>query len=126
MNSKAMIRLEELSQILAATKISHSLEEYILAATKNLSTSLEILEGPKFPELQKDFPCQSTKEAENLGTTSDGERSLRSEIEEFSTCISTNPLGTKEINHSKEEDMRKNYIKNWFQEVIMPQCHFLL
>ena len=52
-------------------------EEYILAATKNLSTSLEILEGPKFPELQKYFPCQSTKEAKKLGTTSDGERSLK-------------------------------------------------
>ena len=68
MNSKAMISLEDLSQILEATEISHSHEEYILAATKNLSSSLEILEGPKFPELQKYFPCQSTKEAEKLGT----------------------------------------------------------
>ena len=97
-----------------------------MAATSNLSTSLEILEGPKFPELQKDFPCQSTKEAEKLGTTSDGEQSLRCEIEEFSTCISTDPSCTKEINHSKEEDMCKDNIKNWFQEVIRPQCHFLL
>ena len=79
-----------------------------MTVAKNLSSSLEILEGPKFPELQKDFPCQSTKEAEKLGTTSDGERSLRSEIEEFSTCISTYPSGTKEINHSKEEDMCKD------------------
>lgn len=62
--------MEELSQILVVVGISHSHEEYILATTKNLSTSLEILEGPKFPELQKDFPCQSTKEAEKLGTTS--------------------------------------------------------
>ena len=53
--------------------VSHSQEEYIFVATKNLSSSLEILEGPKFPELQKYFPCQSTKEAEKLGTTSDGE-----------------------------------------------------
>ena len=30
------------------------------------------------------------------------------------------------MNHLKEEDMCKDYIENWFQEVIMPQCHFLL
>jgi hypothetical protein len=52
MNAK-MISLEELSQILAAVGISPSQEEHILAAAKNLSTSPEILEGPKFPELQK-------------------------------------------------------------------------
>ena len=73
MNSKIIISLVELSQILAAARISNSHEEYILAASKNLSTSLEILEGPKFPELQKDYPCQSTKQAEKLGTTFDGE-----------------------------------------------------
>ena len=70
-----MISLEELSQILVAAGISHSHEECIMVAAKNLSTSLKILEGLKFPELQKDFPCQSTKEAEKLGTTFDGERS---------------------------------------------------
>ena len=120
MNSKMVISLEELSHILAAVGISHSHEEHILETAKNLSTSLETLEGPKFLELQKDFPCQSMKEAEKLGTTSNGERSLSSEIEEFSTCISTDPSGTKEINHLKEEDMCKDYIENWFQEVIMP------
>ena len=97
-----------------------------MEATKNLSTSLEILEGPKFLEIQKDFPFQSKKEAEKLGTTSDEEQSLRYEIVEFSTCISTYPLGTKEINHSKEEDMCRDYIENMFQEVIIPQSHFLL
>ena len=40
--------------------------------------------------------------------------------------MSTDPSCTKEINNSKEEYMCKYYIKNWFQEVIMPQCHFLL
>ena len=68
-----VISLKELSQILAVAKTSHSHEEYILAVAKNLSTSLEILEGPKFPELHKYFPFQSTKESEKLGTTSDGE-----------------------------------------------------
>ena len=46
MNSNMVISLEELSQILAAVRISHSHEEYILAAAKNLSNSLETLEGP--------------------------------------------------------------------------------
>ena len=73
MNSKTIISLEELSQILAAAEISHSHEQYILAAAKKLSTSLEILEGPKFHVLQKYFPSQSTNEAEKLGTTSNGE-----------------------------------------------------
>jgi len=63
-----MISLEELSQILAAAMISPSQKEHILAVAKNLSTSPEILEGPKFPELQKYSPCQSPKEAEKLGT----------------------------------------------------------
>lgn len=94
MNSKTIISLEELSQILAAARIFPSHKEYILVAAKNLSTYLEILEGPKFPELQKYFPCQSTKKAKRLGTTSDAERSLRPEIKEFSTCNSKNPSTT--------------------------------
>jgi hypothetical protein len=126
MNSKTVIILEELAQILAVVGISHSHQEYILAPAKKLSTSPQILEGPKFPELQKDFPCQSTKEAKKLGKISNGEKSLRPKIEEFSTCISTDPSCTKETNHLKEEDMYKDYIKKWFQEVIRPQCHFLL
>ena len=73
MNSKMVINLEELSQILEVADISHSHGEYILAVDENLSTSLQILEGPKFHELQKDFPFQSTKEDEKLGTTYDGE-----------------------------------------------------
>jgi hypothetical protein len=52
MNSKEIISLREFSQIVAATNISSFLEEHILAAAKNLSISPEILEGPKFPELQ--------------------------------------------------------------------------
>ena len=64
MNSKMMISLEELSQILAMDGISHPHDEYILEIAKNLSSSLETLAGPKFPELQKYFPCQSMKEAE--------------------------------------------------------------
>ena len=97
-----MITLEELSQIVEVVEISPSQEEHILATAKNLSISPEILEGPKFPELQKDSPCQSAKEAEKLGTTPNKYRSLRPKTKEFSACISTNPSYTKEINHPKE------------------------
>ena len=67
MNSKTVISLEELSQILAATDISHSHKEYIFAATKNLSSSLEILEGSKFPELQKYFLANLQRKLKNQG-----------------------------------------------------------
>jgi hypothetical protein len=53
------------------------------------------------------------KEDEKLWTTSGGEHSLKSEIEDFSISISTYPLCTLEINHPKEEDlcsMRKERI----------------
>jgi hypothetical protein len=44
MNLEATNSLKELSQILATTKISSFEEEHILAATKSVSTSAEILE----------------------------------------------------------------------------------
>jgi hypothetical protein len=80
------------------------------------------------------------KEAEKLWTTSSGEKSLRPEIEEFSTSISTNPLCTLENNHPEEEDLHSTmkesieiivdehqyYIEIWFQEVIRPQYYSLL
>jgi hypothetical protein len=140
MNSKVTISLEELSQILAIARISSSQEEHILTIAKNLSTSLEILEESRSYELQNDFPCQNAKEAEKLWTTSSGEKSLRPEIEEFSTSISTDPLCTLEINHPEEEDLHsmmkesieiivdehQDYIEIWFQEVIRPQYYSLL
>ena len=94
MNSKVTISLEELSQILAIAGISSFQEEHILTIVKNLSTSPEILEESRSYELQNDLPCQTVKEDENLWTTSGGEQSLRPEIEEFSTSISTDPLCT--------------------------------
>ena len=97
--------LQKLSQILAVAGISYFQEEYILTIVKNLSTSLEILEESRSYELQNDFPCQTTKEDEKLWTTSSGEKSLRPEIKEFSTSISTDPLCTSEINHLEEEDL---------------------
>ena len=81
------ISLEELSQILATVGIS-SFQEHILATAKSVSTSPEILEESRSYELQNDFPFQNAKEVENLWTTPSGEKSLRPEIEEFSTSIS--------------------------------------
>ena len=66
------------------------------------------------------------KDAEKLGTTYDGERSLRLEIEELSTCISIDPSFPKEINHQEEENMHRDYIEIWLQEVIIAQFHSLL
>ena len=91
--------MRELSQILATIEISSFQEEHILATAKSVSTSPEILEESRSYELQKYFPCQNAKEIEKLWTTSNGQQSLRPEIEELSTSISVDPLCTLEINH---------------------------
>jgi hypothetical protein len=140
MNSKVTIILEELSQILAIARICSSQEENILTIAKNLSTSPKILEESRSYELQNDFPCQNAKEVEKLWTTSSGEKSLRPEIEDFSTSISVDPLCTSKINHTKEKDLHsmmkesieitvdehQDYIEIWFQEVIRTQYYSLL
>jgi len=111
-----------------------------LEVAKSVSTSPEILEESRSYELQNDFPCQTVKEVENLWTTSGGEKSLRPEIEEFSTSISTDPSCTLEINNPEEEDLHsmmkesieiivdehQDYIEIWFQEIIRPQYYSLL
>ena len=58
MNSKMLISMRELSQILAAAgiSISSSQKKHILKEVKNLSTSPEIIEEPQYHELQKEFP----------------------------------------------------------------------
>jgi hypothetical protein len=94
MNSEETISLRELSQILAAARISSFQEEHILVAAKRVSTSPEILEESRSYELQNDFACQTVKEDKKLWTTSSGEQSLRLDIEEFSTSISIDPLCT--------------------------------
>jgi hypothetical protein len=140
MNSEATISLRELSQILATTDISYFQEEHILATTKSVSTSPEILEESRSYKLQDGFPCQTAKEAEKLWTRSGGEQSLRPEIEEFSTSILVDPLCTSETNHREEEDLHsmmkesiesiidehQDYIEIWFQEIIGPQYYSLL
>jgi hypothetical protein len=134
------ISLEELSQILAVVGISSSQKEHILTIENKSNTSLEILEESRSYELQNDFPCQNAKEDETLWTTSSGGKSLRPDIEEFSTSISADPLCTSKINHPEEEhlhsmmkerieiivDEHQDYIEIWFKEVIRPKYYSLL
>ena len=73
MNSKVLISIRELSQILAMVGISISQEEKILIAFESLSTSSEIEDETQSQELQKDFPYNTAKETDTLGITSKGE-----------------------------------------------------
>jgi hypothetical protein len=140
MNSKETISPRELSQILAAVGVCSFQEEHILTIAKNLSTSPKILEESRSYELKNYFPFQNAKEDEKLWTTSNGEQSLRPNIEEFSTSTSADPLCTSEINHQEEDDLHsmmkesieiivdehQDYIEIWFQEVIRTQYYSLL
>ena len=83
MDSKVLISIRELSQILAVfgILIYSSQWEHILTEVNNLSTSLEIIEEPQSHEIKIDSPFPSTKETGNMETTFDGERP---EIEELS------------------------------------------
>ena len=74
MDSKVLISMRELSQILATAGILIYQEENILTAVENLSTSPEITYKPKSQELQKYVLCETTKEADTLGITSEGEQ----------------------------------------------------
>ena len=74
MDSKVLISMRELSQILATTRISISQEENILALVESLSAALEMTNEPKSQELQKDVLCETAKEADTLGITSEGEQ----------------------------------------------------
>ena len=121
------INLGKVSQILAAVVNSSYLVEHILIEVKNISTSLDMSDEPNSQELQKDFLCKTSKDADTLRTTSEGEKPG---IEEFSAY----PLCTFEINHSGEGDLHdmikegehQDYIESWFQEVTRPQHHSLL
>ena len=133
MDSKVLISMRELSQILAAVGISiySSQEEHILTEVKNLSISLKIIEETQSHKLQIDSPCQYFKETKNLKTIFDGERP---EIEEFSTYLSTDPSCTQAIEHLEEEDMHglrkegdyQHYIERWFKEVTRSQYRSFL
>ena len=86
MDSKVLIIMRELSQILAIAGILISQEEKILTAIESLSTSPEITDEPKSQELQKDVLCETAKEADTLGITFEGEKQ---KIKEFSIYMTT-------------------------------------
>ena len=102
MDSKVLISMRELSQILATVGISISQEENILITVESLSTSPGIEDETQSQELQKDFLCKSAEEADILGITSEGEKP---EIEEFSTYLLTYPSRTQAIEQLEEEEM---------------------
>lgn len=139
--------LEELSRILAAVEISSSQEEQILTTVKNLSNSSEAINEPEqhephpqdYLQTSTDFPCQVADEIEDSCTTSDGERPLEPEIEEFLPCLSIDPIC---INHSDLCGMTKedgqhclneevdqeyhSYIESWFTTIFEPHHSLLL
>ena len=92
MDSEVTINLGKLSQILAAIGNSSYQVEHILTPIKSLSMYPNMIDEPNSQELQKDFLCKSSEDADTLRTTSEGEKL---EIEEFSPY----PLCTFEINH---------------------------
>ena len=106
---------KELSQVLATIgiSISTSQEEYLLIVVKNLSTSLELNKESKPHEPHSpddlqgstDHLRQTTAEAENSCTISEGEGSLAPENEEFTTCLSATTLYTHETTDSKEDSL---------------------
>ena len=97
--------LEEISRILATTRISSSHEEQILIAVKNLSASPEVIKEPKFhgePKASTDHLCQSMEETKDSWTIST--RALEPKTEECSTCLSTNLVYIPGTNHLQEDN----------------------
>ena len=88
MDSKVLISMRELSQILVTAGISISQEENILTAFESLSTTPEITDEPKSQELQKYVLCETKKEADTLGISSEGEQH---KIKESSTSKLIDP-----------------------------------
>ena len=84
MDSKVVINMRELSQLLTTVgiSISTSQEEKLLIAVESLSIAHEMTNEPKSQELQKDVLCETAKEADTLGIASKGDQP---EIKEFST-----------------------------------------
>ena len=77
-----IINLGKLSQILVAVGNSSYQVEYILTTVNSLSASLDMTDEPNYQELEKDFLCKTSEDADTLRTTSEGEKP---ENEEFST-----------------------------------------
>ena len=104
MDSKVLISMRELSQILATTgiSISTSQEEKLLIAVEILSTSPEMADKLKSQELQKDFLCKTTEEANILRIIS---KRKRLGIEEFLIYMTTDPSYAQTTTQLGEEDL---------------------
>ena len=76
MDSKVFISMRELSQLLAIAGIliSTSQEEKLLIAFESLSATSKMTNEPKSQELQKDVICETAKEVDTLGITSEREQ----------------------------------------------------
>ena len=115
---------EALSQILETVGISTSQEAYILTSFRSLSTS---------PQPQENFKV-SFEETKESCTKSDREHSVKPDMGEFSSCLSTNSVCILETNcpsfpSMTEEDFEigpneqgsqdyHDYIEHWFQITI--------
>ena len=74
MDSKVLIIMRELSQILAAAGNYSHYVKTILTIVESLSTPPKITDEPKSQEQQKYVLCKTTKEADTLGITPEGEQ----------------------------------------------------
>ena len=121
--------LEALSQILATTGISTSQEAYILTSFRNLYTSSQPQENFEVSFEETKWSC----------TKYDGEHSIKLDMGEFSSCLSTNLVCIPEINCPSSHSMTKedseinpneegsqdhhDYIKHCFQITIQSKYH---
>jgi hypothetical protein len=93
--------LQEISHILATTRISASQEEHILTSVKNLVVSpKEDLEVPL------DSSCQFVEETKESWIEFNGEKPLEPDIEEFLACLLADPICTPKTNHLEEDTLR--------------------
>ena len=128
MDSKVLISMRELSRILAKAGISVSTKDQILTEVEILSTTPEMIDEPKSQELQKDVLCETAKEADTFGITSEREQP---NLKELFTCMLIDPSYAQTTTQLEEEDLYdiakegeyQDYIERWFQEVTQPQYH---
>ena len=128
MDSKIIMSLEELSQILAAIGISSSQEEHILTIVKNLSTYPKDIEEPYSYEqcLQEDKEtsidhfCESTKENEDSWIVFTRDKPL---VPEIKKAKENNTWS--DVNEEMDQG-HHDYIEKWFQTIIASKNHYLL
>jgi hypothetical protein len=92
--------LQELSHILATSGISASQEEHILTAVNNFFVSSQ-----EDLEVHSDSSCQFVEETKESWIEFNGKQPLEPEIEEFLSCLSTDPICTPKTNHFEEDNV---------------------